>query len=161
VITFHPTNSKLLGYIVYRDYINYIAFSYIIYILFSLYMVSARACPVTLTSVKSDSIWPRPALKTLETAQLRPQDVSKHVPTCADIFISWLGRLTIFKSAVPDRLEPGIQRGGGLRKKSSLRKIFLWGSIMQNRYYWFSTGTIQVRYNCIRQVNMTLGAAIL
>ena len=36
------------------------------YTLFPLYMVSAPACPVTLTSVESDSIWPRPALKTLE-----------------------------------------------------------------------------------------------
>jgi hypothetical protein len=94
VISFHPANSKLPGYIVYRDYINYIGFYYIIYILFTLYMVSAPACPVTLTSVESNSIRPRPALKTLETAQ-RSQDVSKHVPTCADIFTSWLGRLTI------------------------------------------------------------------
>ena len=37
------------------------------YTLFPLYMVSAPACPVTLTSVESDSIWPRPALKTLES----------------------------------------------------------------------------------------------
>ena len=92
-------------------------------------MVSAPACPVTLTSVESNSIWPRPALKTLETAQLRPQDVSKHVPTCAGIFTSWLGRLIILKSAVPDRFEPGIQRGG-LRKERSLRKIFLWEFII-------------------------------
>jgi hypothetical protein len=60
---------------------------------------------------------------------------------------------------------PGFRGGGGikevLRKESLLRNYFRQGFIIQNRYYWFITGTIQVRYSCIRPVNMTLRAAIL
>ena len=40
---------------------------------------------------------PKPALKTLETAQLRPQDVSKHVSTYADMFTSWLSAVNATK----------------------------------------------------------------
>ena len=43
--------------------------------------------------------WPKPALQTLETAQLRPhalpQDVSKHVSAYADIFTSWLSAVNV------------------------------------------------------------------
>ena len=135
VITFLPTTSK--------QYKLYRVLLYNLYIVFPIYGIST--CVPGHINVRGK--WfhlAQTSAKDARTAQLRPQDVSKHVPTCADIFTSWLGRLTIPKSAVPDRLEPGIQRRG-LRKESSLRKIFLWGFIIQNRYYWFSTSTIQVR----------------
>ena len=136
---FPPTTSK--------QYKLYRVLLYNLYIVFPIYGIST--CVPGHINVRGK--WfhlAQTSAKDARTAQLRPQDVSKHVPTCADIFTSWLGRLTISKSAIPDRLEPGIQRRG-LRKESSLRKIFLSGFIIQNRYYLFSTGTIQARYSCV------------
>jgi hypothetical protein len=56
----------------------------------------------------------------------------------------------------------GIQRGGGSREGRFIKEGFvLLRFTIQNRYYWFSTGTIHARYSCIRLVNMTLRTAAL
>ena len=58
MVSSHPTNSKLPGYKRFSLYTLYMAFSYMIYTVFSLYMVSVPACAVTLTS--PESILPMP-----------------------------------------------------------------------------------------------------
>jgi hypothetical protein len=50
-------------------------------------MVSVPACPVTLTSLETNLRMTQTSLKTIETAQMRPQDAPKHVPTIADKLI--------------------------------------------------------------------------
>ena len=48
-------------------------------------------------SIHFGPIWPKPALNTPETAQLRPQDVLKHVSTYDDMFTSWLSAVNATK----------------------------------------------------------------
>ena len=77
----------------------------------------------------------------------------------AGMFLDWA---VLPLSAVPGALEPGIQRGGGgIKEGKFIKEGFSMGIYDTNRYHWFSTGTIQVRYSCIRPVNMTLRTAAL
>ena len=151
VITFLPTTSK--------QYKLYRVLLYNLYIVFHIYGIST--CVPGQINVRGK--WfhlAQTSAKDARIAQLRPQDVSKHVPTCADIFTLWLGRLYYSKICCsgPSRARDSEE---GIKEGKFIKEDFLWGFIIQNRYYWFSTGTIQVRYSCIRPVNMTLRAAVL
>ena len=76
VITFHPTTSK--------QYKLYRVLLYNLYIVFPIYGIST--CVPGHINVRGK--WfhlAQTSAKDARTAQMRPQDVSKHVPTCADI----------------------------------------------------------------------------
>jgi hypothetical protein len=116
VITFHPTTSK--------QYKLYRVLLYNVYIVFPIYGIST--CVPGHINVRGK--WfhlAQTSAKDARIGQLRPQDVSKHVPTCADIFTLWLGRLYYSKICCsgPSRArdsEEGIKEGKFIKEDFSM-----------------------------------------